>query len=521
MRRSPGLARQSQLLRRLVPLLLALGQLSLRAQFTASIASPPPPSAEVRLSWSTVPGRIYAVWSTLDLEAPWQIAAAISAPWIAASDRLDLALPRTGDRRYFRIAESPSPYQPAWDSAIVRRNVSFTNDPAAGAVQNGTRLKRAIEALVPGDALRIAAGTYSLDGYTSLDPQGTTDAPIWIEAVPGAAVIITRPDASQNVVNLGANRQARYVCFRGLEFTGGSHGIRLYDCTQVWIDQCRVHHTGDVGISANARDTSFLHLTRNEIWNTGGTGEGMYLGGNNASVIMRQSVIALNHVHHTLEGVSQGDGIEVKQGSWGNVIAENHVHDCHYPCIVVYGTGGQPPNVVERNLCYRSQDNTLQVQGECIVRNNLAMGAAGSAFASQPHQGSPTHLTVVNNTFVNSGTAARLASWETGTAMVFANNACYSASGAALTVVNGAGTTAFAGNVCYGSMTAGIPGCTRGNGAADFLDIAWDATQTDARPSPDSALRGAADGAYAPEVDLTGNRRTPPITTGCYQYSDR
>jgi hypothetical protein len=92
--------------------------------------------------------------------------------------------------------------------------------------------------------------------------------------------------------------------------------------------------------------------------------------------VAHDCVIAQNHVYDT--GGEQGDGIELKQGSWGNLIAENFVHDTHYPCILVYGTAGKPFNVVERNLCYGSGDAVLQVQGEAIVRNNvLANGATG------------------------------------------------------------------------------------------------------------------------------------------------
>ena len=64
----------------------------------------------------------------------------------------------------------------------------------------------------------------------------------------------------------------------------------------------------------------------------------MYLGANEGEFIMSESVIALNHIHDCRG--SQGDGIEVKQGSWGNLIAENDVHDTQYPCITVYGTAG-------------------------------------------------------------------------------------------------------------------------------------------------------------------------------------
>jgi len=167
-----------------------------------------------------------------------------------------------------------------------------------------------------------------------------------------------------------------------------------------------VHNVAAAAVTANTNNTDHLYLTRNEIHHTGGTGEGMYLGANAGAVIMHDSVIALNHVHDTNgPTVTQGDGIELKQGSWGNLIAENLVHDCGFPCILVDGTAGQPQNTVERNTCYNSGDNVMQIQGECIVRNNLAMNGASTAFASQNHQGLPTNIQVTHNTFINSGRA--------------------------------------------------------------------------------------------------------------------
>ena len=107
---------------------------------------------------------------------------------------------------------------------------------------------------------------------------------------------------------------------------------------------------------------------------TGGTGEGFYIGGNDGVPIASRCVLALNHVHDT--GGFQGDGIEVKQGSWGNWIVENTVHDTPYPCILVYGTGGRARNVIERNVCWNSGDNVMQVQGEALVRNNALFDGA-------------------------------------------------------------------------------------------------------------------------------------------------
>ena len=403
-------------------------------------------------------------------------------------------------------AVAASSYDPSWSGVTPTSTVSFTG--------TASTLEAAMNALTPGDKMEIAAGTYNLTSKFNLDVQGTPSAPIWIAPATGATVVINMT-ATQNIMNIGENSQTRYLCIRGIEFTGNSSGLRLYDCTQVWLDQNHIHNTGDAAITTNTHDTSYLHITRNDIHNTGGTGEGMYLGANNGAVIMSNSIIALNHVHDILTGISQGDGIEVKQGSYGNLIAENLVHDTNYPCILVYGTAGQAQNIVERNVCYNSGDNTMQIQGECIVRNNLCINGAGSAFASQPHQGNPVNLQVVHNTFVNSGRAAKLSSWGGAANMVFANNACYSTANMAIDC-NGISGVTFAGNVCFGSVTSGIT-FTTGNGLSDFTNITTSGANRDAHPGTGSALLGAASTTYATTADLEGTTRTAPHDAGCLE----
>jgi hypothetical protein len=54
------------------------------------------------------------------------------------------------------------------------------------------------------------------------------------------------------------------------------------------------------------------------------------------------------------------------------------------------------------------------------------MNGAGTAFASQNHNGAPTNIQVTHNTFINSGRAVSLTSWASAANMVFANNVCYS-----------------------------------------------------------------------------------------------
>jgi hypothetical protein len=387
-------------------------------------------------------------------------------------------------------------YAPAW-AGIAPSRVLRHSDPG------GDSLVKAVAALQPGDQLVIAAGTYSVDRLWDIGVSGTAEAPIWIVADEGADVVFTRPDAKQNVLNIGQGGPVRYLCLRGVEITGGSHGLRLGQCEEVWIDQCHIHHTGQVCLSANSANTRRLFLTRSHLHHGGGHGEGMYLGANHGEHIMSESVIALNHIHDCRG--DQGDGIEVKQGSWGNLIAENDVHDTQYPCITVYGTAGNPVNIIERNVCRRSGDHTMQVQGEAIVRNNVLISAKGSGFASTDHQGKTLNLQVIHNTIINTGHAFSGGSWNGREGMVLANNILYSRDKSAIHFANGTASVAITGNVIVGDGPN--QGTSPGRGLDDFASISWDGQKHDATPAV-SAPFDKADPNYLLQTDLTGARRT-------------
>ncbi len=387
-------------------------------------------------------------------------------------------------------------YQPDWAEVAPRRVITH-----AGG--DGAALVKAVAALMPGDKLEIATGTYNVERMWDVRVSGTREAPIWITAAEGAAVIITRPDDRQNVMNIGQGAAVSFLCVRGLELTGGSHGMRLGRCEEVWIDQCHIHHTGGVCLSANSADTRRLFLTRNHIHHGAGHAEGMYLGANDAAHIMSESVIVMNHIHDCRG--DQGDGIEVKQGSWGNLIAENHIHDTNYPCITVYGTAGKPVNIIERNLCYRSGDRVMQVQGEAIVRNNVLINAAGSGFASTDHQGRTTRLQVVHNTIVNIGHAFSGGSWNDRESMVLANNILYSRDKDALHFPNGSQGVTIRGNVVFGRGEK--HGSTVGRGLEDLPGVSWEGDRHDATPAEDAPFH-KADAEFLVPSDFKGQPRS-------------
>ena len=184
-------------------------------------------------------------------------------------------------------------YFPPWENVAPTQTIDFNYDSAKSSQQNGGDLAAAILRLTAGQMLRIGPGTYSIDIWFNIVLQGTASAPIWI--VPQDLAnkpVLTRPNNIQNVINVGSGSLTQYVCFRGLDITGGDDLIKLYSCNNVWIDQCTIHEGNGVGIAANSADTSYLYITRNEIFDPGNpsdTAEGMYLGGNFGSAVMSNS----------------------------------------------------------------------------------------------------------------------------------------------------------------------------------------------------------------------------------------
>ncbi|HJL24352.1 MAG TPA: right-handed parallel beta-helix repeat-containing protein, partial [Polyangiaceae bacterium LLY-WYZ-15_(1-7)] len=222
--------------------------------------------------------------------------------------------------------------------------------PAAAQIElgPGDDVEGALNALAPGDEVVLADGTYTLTSRFSFSAAGTAAEPILIRAAEGARPHFERPAADQNIWDI---EEARHLTLRGLTFSGGSAGLRVSAASDFTIEGCEIFDTADVALRMNDGGTTYerISILRNHIHDTGGTGEGMYLGCNRDGCRIAGGLIAENHVHHTNAGdVSQGDGIELKEGSHGVTIRDNVIHDTNYPCLLGYSTvGNGEPNVVD------------------------------------------------------------------------------------------------------------------------------------------------------------------------------
>lgn len=272
------------------------------------------------------------------------------------------------------------------------------------AILNGSDLR-------PGDTVILKEGVYTDSRRLSLRHRGTREAPITIRGEEGKRIVFQRPDARQNTFNLEG---AEFLTIHAIEITGGSAAVRINHPENekvrgITLNRMHIHHIGGVAVTCNHPGNTYeeMHFSANHIHHTKGHGEAFYLGGNNdaegkTTTVFRNSIVEGNYIHH-LDGptVSQGDGIEVKDGSYGNVIRNNIIHDTKYPGITIYGTDGKERNVVEGNTIWNTGDHGIQVAAEALVRRNLIMRTGGDGIRSQDHQSARVgHLDILENTIL-------------------------------------------------------------------------------------------------------------------------
>jgi hypothetical protein len=387
----------------------------------------------------------------------------------------------------------------------------------------GDDVEGAINAAQPGDELVLAGGMYELADRFGVSVHGTESQPIVVRAADGETPVLHRPSADQNAIDVD---DAEHVVLRGLEISGGSHGLRLVSARFVTVEACNIHDTGDVALSANSGGSyEGLKILRNELHHTNGTGEGMYLGCNENACQMFDSLIEGNYVHHTNgPTVEQGDGIEIKEGSYNNVVRDNVIHDTNYPCILTYSTAGNgAPNVIERNVMWNCGDHGIQSAADAIIRNNIILSAGANGIAMQPHQnGVPRDLVVVHNTVLHPTNDAISVSDIQGS-VVIANNALYAQAGYGIRVAGEPGVAlVIAGNVGVGGVEpASVGSIAPGALDADFVNASFSgAVPNDVFPKAGSALIGAGVAQHVVEDDFNGTPRGGAIDVGAYLFDE-
>ena len=378
-----------------------------------------------------------------------------------------------------------------------------------------------LENLSAGDSVTIRGGTYTTQSgggswFRQLTLNGTESDPIVIEGAPGELVRIEGdPAASQNILNL----EGTHFTIRNLEFVYGSRGLRLHSSAFGTLEELHIHDTGDAAVTCNDGGGTYegMHFVGNHIHDTAGAGECFYLGCNDDACQMWDSTIENNWCHDTQRGY-QGDGIEIKTGSYDNIVRNNLIHDVNYPGITTYGTRGRGINVIEGNVIYNTMNQGIQTVGEAIVQNNILWAIDSYALYSKNSQGQdPEQLVFANNTVYNpGGVCLRVNDWSGGSGLVAMNNALFCEGGSAIVVGGGAGSSSWSGNAVTGSSQA--PGGTVAGGLAD--EAFADPANGDFYPLEDGLLVDAGSPDDAPAQDFTCTERDRLPDIGAFERTE-
>ena len=417
-------------------------------------------------------------------------------------------------------------------SSQVRAEIFVISPP--GTCANGSEFESVANDLEPGDELILQGGEYCQTGSRTINVKGTAAQPITIRAADGETPVLTRPDdPTQPQTKNGIEIYGEYLVIRGIRFTHGDTGVRFKGGSHhVTFEQNEISHTANNLMTLNDGPTDSFVIRHNHLHHSGlldsefgGTeGEGMYVGSGMQGVIASNHLIEGNYVHH-LRSTSGGgnDGIEVKFGSYGNIVRDNVIHDTtigkRFPCIFVYGVkdaNANSPNIVEGNVMWNCGE-AIQVASDAVIRNNLVLNSDVGITASS-HNAVPgkRNVTIVNNTFYGHADDCLYIRWNNAENMLLANNAVYCPGGQAVDANGLSGpTVTVKSNYIEGSgATIDNDRFFSGGSAADaFLGSA----DLDFWPAPGSVLLGNALSGFAPALDFNGTARTSPIDVGAYE----
>jgi len=222
--------------------------------------------------------------------------------------------------------------------------------------------------LQPGDELVVHAGTYLQNGRRAVTVKGTPDRPIIIRAAEGESPLLTANPRDNCIEFI----DCAHLVIRGLRFRGGSSGVRFIRGEHVTFEDCEIFETQNNALTMNSGNCHAFVVRRNHIHHTGlntsrpTEGEGMYIGCHDGSCRTTDSIFEGNYIHHT-RGTSDGgnDGIEIKAGSYGNIVRNNVIHDTN----------------IERNI---RASSCMAVARELMSSKAMSFGTLAKAFKWSP-----------------------------------------------------------------------------------------------------------------------------------------
>ena len=288
-----------------------------------------------------------------------------------------------------------------------------------------------IAALIPGDRLLLAAGTYT-QGLPIHNKHGEPGKCIVFEGPASGSALFTGSN-SWNIVSL---KDSSYIAVRNLTLDGGAlagDGVKA-EATAV-----SVHHVLIEKLSFRNFNRDYLHVaisTKCPAWNwvvrhntINSTGTGMYFGNSDGYDEFVNSLIEYNLVYDTLDYNAQVKhqltrSTSIGAPSSGTTIIRHNVFsketgslsgDFARPNLLVghwplSGPGSTDIYQIYGNVFYQNPyEGLFQGEGNVAFHDNLLVNRLNDAVRIQAHNSVPRRMEIFNNTIVAAGYGIRIA----------------------------------------------------------------------------------------------------------------
>ncbi len=398
-------------------------------------------------------------------------------------------------------------------------------------VQPGDDLYALTGSLRAGDVVVFADGVYDLDGTLTWDGfEGTVDQPIELRAAPDATPIL-RQISGGWIVDL---RNSQNVIVRGLVLEGGEgwetlgfNGMRVDSSTNVTVTDLEIRQVQYTGIYVGG-DCSAIQVRHNHI-HTSAEGHGIEVGCWDAGCFVQDSVFADNWIHDLVGDGS--DGIRLLNGSQGNQVVDNMIHDIGDDGAYLGSTESGAANTFEGNGIWNIVDTGLYIEGASTVRNNVIARVGGYGIATNNgDRDDLDDVVITHNTVVEAGSdAVYLGDVYFRSGIVVANNAVANPIGYGLRYSNEwDDTSPPTANILRNNVVTGVvrdlpadlldAAVIPGGGFADFADP----DLLDYYPKGTATVVNAGDpsaDSFVPAVDFNGvDREGNQPDAGAYEW---
>lgn len=323
-------------------------------------------------------------------------------------------------------------------------------DSASGEIvdANPGNYRSLLDAMQPGDTLRLAAGTYD-QGLPITDMNGSAGSCYVIEGPSSAPYAVFTGSSSRNTVSI---RDSSFVVVRNLELDGlglEGDGVKAEgDATfahHIRLENLYIHdydaNQQIVGISTKCTAWNWV-IRGNRVVHAG---TGLYLGNSDGSAPFVNGLIegnvVLDTIGHNMEIKHQNPrpnltGLPSSGITWirHNVFskasnastggdARPNLLLGHWP---LSGDGVDDQYLVYGNFFFENPVEALmQAEGNVAVYSNLFVNSAGSAVNIQPHNDVPRRIHIFFNTVVASETGIRVTGGDNGFDQIVAGNASF------------------------------------------------------------------------------------------------